>query len=186
MGWITDDGVHEGYLVPEFADGERGIGITGGGVAADRIIVETIWSSPPGDAEAHHRTRPSAEVIGWRVVCGCAGKSGPWASSELFTRAPTKALEDLPTKRVHADDAEVLDIPHRLEVDTTVRHLWRDQHLGAAYEELMELQNAAQAVESATSALSTAAQRARQAGATWEQIGNATGTTRQSAHERWS
>ena len=120
------------------------------------------------------------------VVCGCAGKSGPWASSELFTRAPTKALEDLPTKRVHADDAEVLDIPHRLEVDTTARHLWRDQHLGAAYEELMELQNAAQAVESATSALSTAAQRARQAGATWEQIGNATGTTRQSAHERWS
>lgn len=38
MGWITDDGLHEGYLVPEFRDGARGRGVIAGGVPLDQGV----------------------------------------------------------------------------------------------------------------------------------------------------
>lgn len=39
MGWISDDANHEGYLLPHFLDGQRGVGVTGGGIPPDRIAV---------------------------------------------------------------------------------------------------------------------------------------------------
>ena len=38
VGWITDDGLQENYVVPEFGDSRRGLGIIGGGVPGDEVI----------------------------------------------------------------------------------------------------------------------------------------------------
>src|SRR5258707_14846612 len=64
MGWVheseTRNEVHEAYLVPEFEDGEHGIGISGGGTPADAIAVQMR-------PDCSYRMRPAGEVIGWRL-----------------------------------------------------------------------------------------------------------------------
>lgn len=63
MGYLTDDGRHEGYLVPVFADGERGNGTTGGGIGDGRIAVGA--GEYAEDGTWPYPTRPAGEVTGW-------------------------------------------------------------------------------------------------------------------------
>lgn len=48
MGWTTEDGLHEGYLVPQFVDGQRAVGVTGGGIPDDQVASGPEAQAPDG------------------------------------------------------------------------------------------------------------------------------------------
>lgn len=131
MGWITDDGRHEGYLVPEFRDGQRGRGITGGGVPLDEVIVEVDYFREPP-----YETRPASEVIGWRVTCDCSAEDGRrllpeserW-QGDLITRVAFAQAEDLSARRVYAAESDVVGIQDRTDVSELAQAIWRDEHV---------------------------------------------------------
>lgn len=78
MSWNTDDGLHEGYLLPGFADGHRGDGTTGGGVPPDQMIVDVEYVGEPGAiTDTRYTTRQAAEVVGWRIICDCRSPHSP-------------------------------------------------------------------------------------------------------------
>ncbi|KQY61437.1 hypothetical protein [Nocardioides sp. Root140] len=187
MGWITDSGEHEGYVLPEFEDGQRGIGVSGGGVPHDQVIVGIDYVGKPGAiTDERYLTRPAAEVIGWRVVCDC-NTSGPAGSrqwvSDLVTRVPSPALENPNAGKIYAADDDVIDV-----IDThedALRNLWRRSHVGG-FDALDEISKARERVENAQDELTAAVAAAREQSVSWEAIGRATGMTRQSAHSRWA
>lgn len=187
MGWVTDDGQHEGYLVPEFADGVRGSGTTGGGVPNDQVIVDMIWDDEP-EAGWRHVTRPAGEVIAWRVMCDCTppiGARSQWASAKPIARVPSQALEDLAARRMWADDENVPYASERTDVEDVARGIWWTEHAGR-HDALGHLEAAVAAEAAARTEVNRQALQARMAGATWDQIGRAAGITRQSAHDRWA
>lgn len=71
MSWQTDDGRHEGWVAPTFADGAYGTGGNGEGVIVSRIGTKVLeyddW-----------QTRPEFEVIGWTAVCECGWRGQMW------------------------------------------------------------------------------------------------------------
>jgi hypothetical protein len=187
MGWNyeseTGNEWHEGYLVPEFEDGERGIGTTGGDIPADSIAVQML-------PDASYRARPAGEVIGWRVHCDCyrEGRSGheTWVSKQLWIRVPSTALQDLTARKLYAPDEDVVDVGHGGDdVEQAVREEWRAEHIdaidaGAAIHDAMSAQRAADAQ------LDAAVEAARRKGLSWAKIGAAAGVSAQAAHERWA
>lgn len=188
MSWNDETGQHEGYVLPEFADGARGTGSSGGGVPDNQVIVDVEYVGEPGNiTETRYLTRPAAEAIGWRVVCDCrlgrqSDVTNTW-SSELVVRVPSSALEDEAAGRIYATDEDVIDAG-----DTHDRMFWRiwaEQHV-APLEGLAAIARASTAVASAEVELNMAVEAARANGASWEAIGRAAGMTRQAAHGRWS
>ncbi len=186
MGWLTEDGRHEGYLAPMFGDGQRGRGVTAGSVPPDEVVVgaetqreDGSWTWP---------TRPSGEVTGWVVCCDCYSNTSFGAPSSWigpgFTRVPSKTLEDLPARRIFAADDHVAYVSERDDVHDTAVELWRSEHTFGT-DALTEVQAAAAAAAQAKLRLDAAVALARHSGASWADIGRAAGMTRQSAQERW-
>jgi hypothetical protein len=186
MGWNyeTEDGndFHEGYLFPEFSDGERGSGSSGGGIPHDAIAVELRH-------DGTYRTRPAGEVIGWRVCCDCSQTNRPgydvWVSKQLWVRVPSKALEDPTAHKLYAVDEDVVDIAERADVANAAWAAWRAEHIdaidaGAAIHDAVSAQRAADAQ------LGAAVEAARRKGLSWAKIGAAAGVSAQAAHERWA
>ncbi|SFC97311.1 hypothetical protein SAMN04487968_11737 [Nocardioides terrae] len=135
MGWITDDGLHEGRLVPEFRDGRRGTGVMGGGVPLNQVIVKADDLA----YRPRYATRPGAEVVGWRIVCdGAAADRGMHQAtrdhwhSDLLPRVTFRQQEDLDEARLWASDAEVAVLEDREDVGELVRSLWQEQHVRPA------------------------------------------------------
>lgn len=185
MGWTTEDGLHEGYLVPQFVDGQRAAGVTGGGIPDDRVAsgpevqaTDGSWSYP---------SRPGGEVTGWVVCCDCrlsdSFRYSTWIGP-VFTRAPSKALEDLKALRVYATDEDVVFVSDREDVDEVAYDLWRSEHAFVA-DALVEVQAAARAATAAKERLDSAVALASASGATWEAIGCAAGMAKQSGQGRW-
>ncbi len=104
MGWVTADGRHKGYLAPMFGDGQRGRGVTAASVPPDEVVVgdevqreDGSWTWP---------TRPAGEATGWVVCCDCyrntsLGPASSWVGP-VFTRVPSKTLENLTARRIFA------------------------------------------------------------------------------------
>ncbi len=69
MGWLTEDGRHEGYLAPMFGAGQRGRGVTGGSIPADEVVVGDEMQREDGSCA--WPTWPAGEVTGWVVCCDC-------------------------------------------------------------------------------------------------------------------
>ncbi|MGD7708131.1 hypothetical protein [Microlunatus sp. Y2014] len=186
MGWLSEDNLHEGYLVPQFADGQRGRGTTGGNVPDDEIVVGPEVEQP--DGAWVHPTRPAGEVSGWVVCCDCYRESGFDAPSTwvgpVFARVPSAALQDLAARKVYAADEGVAYVGDADTVDAAARDLWMSEHV-FGLDALSEVEAATSAVESARQRLDTAVLMARSSGASWAAVGRATGMTRQSARERW-
>lgn len=185
MGWTTEDGLHEGYLVPQFVDGQRALGVTGGGIPDDRVAsgpevqaADGSWSYP---------TRPAGEVTGWVVCCDCrihdSFRYTTWVGP-VFTRVPSKALEDPKARRVYATDDDVVFVSDREDVHEVAYDLWRSEHAFGA-DALGEVEAAARAAASAKERLDSAVAIARASGETWEAIGRAAGMAKQSAQGRW-
>lgn len=183
MGWISEDGLHEGYLVPQFGDGQRGLGVVGGGIPDDQIAV-----SHDREAEHGYGLRPAGEVTGWVVCCDCSTRDsfGPMSTwvGPVFTRVPSAALEDLSRRRLHAADADVADAAFRPEVEDAAREPWRLEHVFTT-DALGEVAAATSEATAAQRRLEAAVRFARHSGGSWEAIGRAAGMSRQSAHERW-
>ncbi len=186
MGWLTEDGRHEGYLAPMFGDGQRGHGTTGDTIPDDQVVVgdevqgeDGSWTWP---------TRPAGEVTGWVVSCDCNTKSsfGPASSwnGPVFTRVPSKTLENLAARRIFAADDDVAYAAEREDVQDAAAGLWRAEHAFGT-DALAEVEAAATAAAQAKLRLDAAAARARHSSASWADIGRAAGMTRQSAQERW-
>lgn len=196
MSWTTDDGLHEGYLASEFADGQRSIGVSGGGIPDDHVIVNAEY--PGGGAEPRYETRPAAEVIGWRITCDCrrpvnrigygpGGELLPEADrwvSDLLLRVPSKALEDLEAGKIYAADADVIDVGDREDVEAAVLDRWESEHMQASAA-VTRIRAARAQTAAAERDLEAAVAEARSHCVSWETIGRAAGITRQSAHARW-
>jgi hypothetical protein len=173
MSWSTDDGQHEGYLAAVFADG-----FLGGGHARGRVLVTT-------DAEgrslglSNWQNRSVAEVVGWVVVCRCAGSRDETWRGMLFERVDQSKLDDPAEGRLFAPGDEALSpATNRADLERLAVASWRGHILN-------ELHDAAEAVAQATRTLYETVWRMRDAGASWADIGRAVGMTRQSARERW-
>ena len=185
MGWVSEDGRHEGYLVPQFVDGQRGAGVTGGSIPRDQVATgvevqaeDGTWSYP---------LRPAGEVTGWVICCDCYARDSfrptTWVGP-VFTRVASQALEDLDKLRLYATDEDVAYASAREDVDEAVLSLWRTEHVFAT-DALSEVEAASAAAAAARHRLDAAVTFARHGGASWAAIGRATGMTRQSAQERW-
>lgn len=185
MGFVTEDGRHEGYLVPQFLDGQRGAGTTGGDIADDRVAIGTEMQAADGTWTTP--TRPAGEVTGWVICCDChlddSFRYTTW-TGPVFTRVPSKALESLAERRIYAPDAEVAYVGDREDVEQAVVDLWRSEH-AFSMDALVEVEAAARAAAEAKLRLDAAVGLARHGGASWADIGRSAGMTRQSAQERW-
>lgn len=116
VSWSDEDGLHEGYVLPEFGDGVRGRGIWSGSVPADHVIVEVEYAGEPGTTpQERYTSRPAAEVVGWRVMCDCRANpsssaiTGTWMS-DLVARVPSQSLEDLSAGRIFVSDHDVCGV----------------------------------------------------------------------------
>ncbi len=99
----------------------------------------------------------------------------------VWTRVPARAEEDLDTRRLYwPGDTPFLDpaTEDLILVDWQI-------HTGPA-DELHTVELASDDVDDAQHKLNVAVRAARDAGASWADIGRAVGISRQSAHERWA
>jgi hypothetical protein len=161
MGWVTEDGKHEGYAVCLLRDGRWAASYSGGGVIPSGARDELV---------------PDDQVVGWRARCDC--ERGNWEGSE-WARAATPTETDLAARRAYSEDAFAPD-----EVEAAIQAEWWDLHAGP-YEKLAAVSQTAAAAHKARRQLDDAVSAAREAGASWADIGRAVGISRQSAHERW-
>ena len=186
MGYISEDGLHEGYLVPQFGDGQRGHSVTGDGTPNDQVVIGDAVQD--ADANWVYPTRPAGEVTGWVVCCDCStpssfGRVRTWVGP-VFTRVPSRALEDPKALKIFAADDDVVYASDREDVEETAMDLWRSEH-GFSIDALVAVEAAAEAAAAAKERLAAAVALARHSGASWADIGRAAGMARQSAQGRW-
>lgn len=188
MGWIHDsaDGEfwHEATVLPEFPDGTRGTGTTLGRIPDDQVIVKEHWTAD----EASYETRPAAECIGWRIVCDCSfqgahSRSTRWVS-DLFPRVPSPKAHRPEAGRFWVADGDVAFVSDG-PLEEAFLAAWHRLHL-VGKDSLIRLEQAQAAVKEAETQLREAVATARHHGASWEAVGQATGVSRQAAHERWA
>ena len=185
MGFLTNDGLHEGYVVPQFADGELAIGSSVGTVPADQVVsgqpfenVDGRWVWP---------TRPASEVAGWVVCCDCStgyGSSRTTWTGPVIARVPLASEEDLPSLLLYANDDDVNDASSREDVESLVHRLWRAEHTNS-HIALAAVRAASNEVETAQDRLSSAIANARSAGAGWAEVSVAARMSEKTAEERW-
>lgn len=183
---MSEDGLHEGYLVPQFGDGQRGRGVTGAGIPVDQVVIGA--GALDADGGLMYPTRSAGEATGWVVCCDCSTptSSGPvrtW-TGQVFTRVPSQALESPHEFKIFAADEDVAFVADREDVAQVAMDLWRSEH-GFGLDALAEVEAAAAAAVSAKERLDVAVAIARHSGMSWTEIGRAAGMARQSAQERW-
>jgi hypothetical protein len=168
LGYVSEDGRHEGWEAAEFPDGWLSVGAEPGGVLAVAPASIARGSDTPVNVVDGHT------AIGWRGVCTC-GWLGP-----LFRRVPEPGQHDVARHQVHAAPGPGAIVPAELE--DAIHAEWK-AHL--PHETLAGITAAAEDARKADARLDDAVAAARAAGQTWEAIGRAAGMTRQSANERW-
>ncbi|ORW06401.1 hypothetical protein [Mycobacterium kyorinense] len=188
MGWTYEsdtaghDEWHEGYLVPEFDNGDRGMGLSGSGIPPGHVAVESLGNGS-------YRTRPAGEIIGWRVLCDCylypnSDRTKVWASEQLWIRVPSPLRHNPSEYRIYCPDEDVLDVDAG-DVHTAAHALWRAEHIDEL-DAAGVIKGALAAVHAADEQLNSAVLAARQAGLSWARIGEAANMSAQGAHERWA
>ena len=167
MGWSNEDGKHEGWAGTLFADGWIGSGWERGGVSVTR--------APDGSFRWKERTvRPDAEVIGWVPICECGWRG------QMIARVASLDDVDVAARKIYSPNSH---LPEGLE-DDLVLPQWQAH---VAPEDLaVEASRAHREYVRAGQALDQAVAAMRAAGASWGDVGRATGMTRQSANERWA
>ncbi|MBF5083747.1 hypothetical protein [Quadrisphaera sp. INWT6] len=170
MGWTTDDGTHEGWAGKLFADGWVASSYVNHGF-------EASWA-PDGSFQWEQRTwRPSEAVVGWVPACECSWRG------EAVTRAgtPEAAAAAGPGARTaYSKDGWLPeDLEEELIYPQWEAHVAPLDLAAAVSRAHREHVRAGQVLDEAVAAM-------RAAGASWGDVGRATGMTRQSANERWA
>lgn len=166
MSWVTEDGGHEGWASMELSDGRWDYGSSGS---------DGLRFYKGGDYGRPAEVVPYSEVIGWRGRCSCG-----W-TGEFWTRVTDPAETNPMLRRIYVAANEMADAPPDVEEAIGVewqRHVEPDERVA-------DVRDAARQVAHAREHLDQAVATARSAGASWVDIGQATGMTRQSARERW-
>lgn len=164
MSYQSDDGEHEGWDAAVFTGGRFSVGIEHEGV---RVLRDFADEADLIDGRS---------VIGWRGVCMC-GWRGP-----LWERVTGDLEHDLAARKVFDPvPDEWASTP--AYVDERIHQEWLG-HLPLPG--LADVRAAAGDVRKAEARLDDAVARARAAGRSWADVGEAAGMTRQSAHERWA
>ena len=97
----------------------------------------------------------------------------------------TPALEDPENGRIYVAPGDfAVDVMDRPDVEAVARSRWLAEHV-SPHEALAVIRTARTEIAAAKRRLDEAVLYARAAGETWTTIGEAAGTTRQSAQERW-
>lgn len=165
MGWSTDDGKHEGWEAPLFADGAIGGGYTG-----DRVLVHHDGQGRPlGD---RWEERPDSEVVGWVAACECGWRGEPW-------QRVAPGAQNLDRRLAYSPDAFAPDRVEEAAHDEWLKHVAPERGLAAIREAAVRRAQADRELEEAV-------RSAQSAGASWAKIGEALGISRQSAHERFA
>ena len=168
MGWSAEGAYdHEGWVANVLADGRVASSTTSGGVIVGELR--------PGDVAAGREVRryagsdavevvvPWSEVASWQLRCGCGWTGTSMPAYDTDARGWRDCPEELEDKLFHPRWIEHV-APHR------------------ALTTLQELAERAREIEEQ---ITTQIGHARAGGASWAQIGAATGRTRQAAQQRW-
>lgn len=133
--------------------------------------------------------RPDAAVVGYAAGCECGWRGRPWTRVQSAAAAGSSAWHSPEDGAVVDEDNRLIFQPgpyydldgnaERLVVDEWRRHI-------APWRSLEDLAEAAARHATAVRELDDAVRAARAAGASWADVGRATGMSRQSANERWS
>lgn len=181
MTWQSEDDRHEGYIATVLADGS-----TSSSSSKDGPLVAVRDEN--GVLLAVEQQRSEDEIVGWVLSCSCApGEDGSPAerwTGQRWSRVATAAAQDAADGRIYAEPGSALDIDGRADVRDLAYLAWRE-HCGTA-RALQDIRAAKDAITTGERWLTNAVRLARTAGHTWDQIGQAAGVSRQSAHERWS
>lgn len=182
MGWLSDAGGHEGYVTVLGPDGR----------SADAYNSQLLFRRPDADArvkeawarnehptdEAIYEAVPWSHFTGWRIECECGWRGTSWSRDE------TRPIDSDQPDHLYPGEVELIDGGRPLE---DVGHEEWELHV-RPLERLEVVKVAADAAAAAREALDAAVLTAREGStpASWEQIGQAVGITRQSAHDRWA
>jgi hypothetical protein len=171
VSWDLDGGGHEGWAAPVLGDGREAHGSSGHGQFARGVTGKYPVDPYMPDVEIV----PDDHVVGWRGACECGWRGEAW------TRVFEKELEDLSLLRSFIASGDYADAS--AAVEEAIHREW-DNHVAPSLA-LEEIRLARQACLAAEQKLTAAVLTARAAKATWSDIGNAAGMSRQSAHQRW-
>lgn len=185
MAWVSDDGRHESYLLPEFLDGCLGGTSSSGGVWA------TVDAHGAAIPYSDWQRRDRGEIVGWVLRCDeRAGADGqlalePAQTVELgrWRRAPSPAAHDPGGGWVYVVDDDAVFVDELPDVAAVMEAIV-DVHIEKTASRA-RVRAAAAASRAASEALGEAVRSARLAGWSWTAIGSDVGITRQSARERW-
>ncbi|WP_066904301.1 AsnC family protein [Mycolicibacterium houstonense] len=187
-------GWHEGFLVAEFDDGKRALGISGTSIPVGHLAVDQYGDGSFGqEAASRHggdgafHTRPAGEVIGWRIACNCysAGDTMPskrWFSQQLWVRVPSPVQHNPAAFRIYAADDDIYDVD---TTDPAAHDVWWNEHINAI-DAAAGIEAALATIRAGEAQLDEAVIRAREKRLSWAKIGAAAGISPQAAHERWS
>lgn len=174
MTWVTDDGAHEGWVLPTFADGGLGgawgappDGSTSRAVAVTRIGTREL-------EYADWQWRSPSEITGWVSGCSCRWRGTTW------TRVATPDEHDPAAGRVYAEDGMADD---QSQLEDRAHREWA-RHV-APDEALRVVSDLAGKQAEIGRQLDAAVAKSRALGKSWDAIGRAAGVSRQSAWERW-
>ncbi|MBC7594855.1 MAG: hypothetical protein H7288_13105 [Kineosporiaceae bacterium] len=181
MGWISNDNLHEGYLEVVLADGKTSSTSNATGPV---IMLTTAQGNYTGkDEQCTHD-----EVVAWVLRCDCpssiTGNRTAWVG-DRWERVATPALEDPENGRIYVAPGDfAVDVMDRPDVEAVARSRWLAEHV-SPHEALAVIRTARTEIAAAKRRLDEAVLYARASGETWATVGEAAGTTRQSAQERW-
>ncbi|PZU49470.1 MAG: hypothetical protein DI571_02350 [Arsenicicoccus sp.] len=162
----------------------------------DALVLEdgVVYSHVRGQVrrevlEEAEEWRPDAAVVGYVAGCECGWRGRPWTRVHSATAAGSTAWHGPEDDAVVDEDNRLIFQPgpyYDLDgaAEQPVIEEWR-RHI-APWRSLEDLEEAAARQAAATRELDEAVRAAKAAGASWADIGRATGMTRQSANERWS
>lgn len=179
MGWVIErEGLyeHEGHVAYLTRDGRQAGATTGAGVLiplpdADERVKAAHATPRAVTNDDMYETVPWGDVVAWQTKCSCGWTGQRWdRASTIPGEYGGRHPED-----AHLPDGTTVDDAANADWMTHVEPMTR----------ISAVQEAASEAAAARRRLDDAVAVARAGGASWTEIGQATGMTRQSAHERW-
>lgn len=169
MGWVADGALgHEGWVANVLTDGRVAAGTCSGGVIVRELTADDVAAEREirrfGSDEVDVVV-PWDQVVSWRLMCDCG-----WTG----TQRPAEVAADEPGYR--GCDA-------RPDIEAAFEREWAT-HI-APLTALDDLERLTAKLHDLQARIEDKVRTARAGGASWSQLGQATGISRQGAQQRW-